>query len=103
MNFKTSFALETEASLHTNFDFFATRVASWYGFLVSIRILFVRVLLFPSDFEDAVTPAGDDDETCRTVVLALDDRKQHLRHNARLYRPNIEMNFDALESQEQNL
>ena len=104
MNFKASFALETDASLHTNFDFFATRVASWYGFFVSIRILFADV------DDDALTPttAGDDDEeeeARRAVVLALDDgrKQQHPRHNdARLYPRNIEMNFDDfLESQEQ--
>ena len=103
MNFKASFALETDASLHTNFDFFATRVASWYGFFVSIRILFADV-----DDEALTTTAGDDDdddETRRAVVLALNDgrKQQHPRHNdARLYPRNIEMNFDDfLESQEQ--
>jgi hypothetical protein len=104
MNFKASFALETDASLHTNFDFFATRVASWYGFFVSIRILFADV----DDDALTTTTAGDDDdeeETRRAVVLALDDgrKQQHPRHNdARLYPRNIEMNFDDfLESQEQ--
>ena len=99
MNFKASFALETDASLHTNFDFFATRVASWYGFFVSIRILFADV----DDEALTTTTAGDDDddddETRRAVVLALDDdddgRKlqRHPRHNdARLYpRNNIPM------------
>ncbi len=100
MNFKASFALETDASLHTNFDFFATRVASWYGFFVSIRILFADV----DDETLTTTTAGDDDdddddETRRAVVLALDDdddgRKlqRHPRHNdARLYpRNNIPM------------
>jgi|TARA_B100001758_G_C18253100_1_gene526905 hypothetical protein len=103
MNFKASFALETDASLHTNFDFFATRVASWYGFFVSIRILFADV-----DDDALTTTAGDDDdddETRRAVVLALNDgrKQQHPRHNdARLYPRNIEMNFDDfLESQEQ--
>ena len=103
MNFKASFALETDASLHTNFDFFATRVASWYGFFVSIRILFADV-----DDDAWTTTAGDDDdddETRRAVVLALNDgrKQQHPRHNdARLYPRNIEMNFDDfLESQEQ--
>jgi len=103
MNFKASFALETDASLHTNFDFFATRVASWYGFFVSIRILFADV-----DDDALTTTAGDDDdddETRRAVVLALDDdddfcRKlqRHPRHNdARLvYRPNIETRRDVI-------
>ena len=94
MNFKASFALETDASLHTNFDFFATRVASWYGFFVSIRILFADV-----DDDALTTTAGDDDdddETRRAVVLALNDgrKQQHPRHNdARLYPRNIGIEF----------